>query len=398
MPTFKLADLQVQESHSKSSEEGFEMLIAKMGDTKYNYEEDTHTRSMIPTHSDIEPSQDVAGYQQNYMAYLTRCWADHYGVVVEPNHLWYTLLCELAVKVKADPETYRPIFTTSQEKQTIIVPYNGGSYVMNMDMLLTELEKHVPTDTAAFFPEFSTNNYRNRMAKYAAFADMASPYYDYIMLMCGFPSIDVQGSRDDWNLMASKWGGLSKVFRPHSKWFARVQSVLNNCVKNFESPEWWKGIYANKRCGSGSNVLVSGWYADLFYEKCSMPKLENFPACVSTVEYTSVNLHGTDDVKVFRMKQGLFTYRLEDQTLIPNFGFILYNVADEPFIFQPEMHPAMVTSIDNYTSHQFASVRHRLEPEHMVNSSKMNAKAREAVQKTRAEAPEKLGWYRETAI
>lgn len=364
MPVLKLADLKVEDRYAEFSGEQFEGLLGGLGDSKWNWRDETVTRTMIPVSSDLP--QGVR-YQKNYIEYLTRCWAHHYGVVIEPNHVWYTLLCELAWRVKADPETYRPIFTDSPEKQDVFVPYDGGGFTISLDLLIGELRKVVPTDVDAFFPQFSTNTPRSLTAKYAAFAEMASPYYSYFMYACGFPAIDVQGTLDDWKLMADKWRGwMTAYFAPISDWVDRVQGVLDHCVANYESPEWWKGIYSNERCGSGGEVFVAGWFAELFYEKPELPKPGNFPTCVAAFDYTRVNIHDAANVMNFTMKHGLFSSVERDGFLVPDFGHVLFNVSDGPVTFAPEMRQKGSRRVLVY----------RLEPEHMVNSAKTYDKLR----------------------
>jgi len=313
----------------------FSNLLDNLGDNQYAWKTKTYDRSLVPIESDL-PQGDGVGYQRNYMAYLTRCWAEHRGVVIEPNHVWFTLLCELALRVKADPETYRDIFTTSADKQEIAIPWTGPGFAMDMGVLIHALKAYVPTDTAAFFPDFTTSTHRSTMARYAAFADMASPYYDYFMLACGFPAIDVQGTEDDWMLMDNAWSHLSSVFTDKGlrDYFGRVEDILANCAYQYDKPEWWKGIYKNRRCGSGGEVAVSGWFSDLFYEKCDLAKPENFPPCVATVPYTAST--GASRWN-FKMVHGLFSAVEQDGFLIPDFGHVVFNVLDKPEVFRPEM-------------------------------------------------------------
>lgn len=370
MPILTLdQSLVIEDKYYQGLEPQFEKHLKKLGDSQYDWENKTITRSLVPICTDTQP-ENLRFYHMNYIDYLTQCWAKHYGVVVEPNHLWYTLLCELAAKVKANPEPFRHVFTTSQDKKGIIVPCDGIGFVIDMHLLLNELKKEVPTDTAMFFPEFTTNTYRSQIAKYAAFADMASPYYDYFMRACGFPAIDVRGTRDDWQLMANKWRDISNLFPSLAEWFERVQGVLDKCVVFYDHADWWKEMYNNKQCGSGSDVLVKGWFTDLFYTKCDFPKPNNFPPCVSIVDYTRINLHNSNDVAKFQMKHGLFYSRLEGDFLVPDFGYVLFNKLDEPETITPTFRQTQ------YSGMEWVA---RLEPESIRTSKKTYDKARKVI-------------------
>jgi hypothetical protein len=255
--------------------------------------------------------------------------------VIEPNHVWYTLLCELAAQVKASPDTYRSIFTTSDEKQTIVVRDPQGGFIMPLDKLIAELRSYVPSDIDTFLPDFSTSTQRSRSASRAAFCDMASPYYNYMMLACAFPAIDVRGTTDDWQMVCDHWRKLAALFQPLGAWFTRVQKIVDNCVSNLANPEWWKKMYVNERCGSGGEVVISGWFSDLMFEKCDLPKPENFPPHTSVVPYRRVNWHNGDDVTDWEMKHGLLFSRDEGDFVVPNFGYVLYQKLPQPETYTP---------------------------------------------------------------
>jgi hypothetical protein len=73
------------------------------------------------------------------------------------------------------------------------------------------------------------------------------------------------------------------------------------------------------------------------------------------------------------MKQGLFTSKRQDEFLVPDFGYVLYNVADARFGFEPEKHPDEIVDYGHCTTLASARPMHRLEPENMVCSQKSSA-------------------------
>ena len=385
LATLKLSDVDRVEIRSQAEQE-FEQTLKDLGDSEYDWQSKQLTRTLIPVAASIEEGRIC---HQNYMYYLTRCWANHQGVVVKPDFIWYTLLCELAGLTKGDPETYRSIFTDSEEKKDIVVPYDGGGFVISLELLINELKQEVPSDVDSFFPAFSTTTMRCETARRAAFADMASPYYDYFMLCCGFPAIDIRGERQDWELLAERWRKLTAMFEVGGakvqKWFARVQGILDDCVSRLTSADWWKTMYQSEQCGSGGETKISGWFAEIFYEKCDFTKVGNFPPCVATVDYTRINLHDPDCVQKFRMKHGLFFSREEDDLLVPDFGFVLFNQLDEPETFKPEFHEG--PNMSNWIA--------KMEPGNIRSSKNPDvlAKARDVVTATAKTDPGKLGPY-----
>jgi len=100
---------------------------------------------------------------------------------------------------------------------------------MPLNQLVEELRAHVPTDTTLFIPEFSTTTTASRHAMYASFCDLCSPYYNYGMLLCAFPSISIQGGKEDWERLEVRW---TKLFKAAGPWFDRVTAIFADCHKN----------------------------------------------------------------------------------------------------------------------------------------------------------------------
>ena len=66
-----------------------------------------------------EPSNNVLMHK-NYMHYLTLAWSNHFSVILSPDIIFYTVLCEIADEILTDPDTFRHLFTNSTEKKQIM--------------------------------------------------------------------------------------------------------------------------------------------------------------------------------------------------------------------------------------------------------------------------------------
>lgn len=153
-------------------------------------------------------------------------------------------------------------------------------------------------------------------AFYAAFYDVCSPYYNYAMMACGIPSIEVWGTDEDWHLLASKWHDLQPLFAAHQEWFDKVGDILDKCHENLDYTAWWKSIFNLEKCGSGSDVEVQGWYSELFFKQPKLRYPRNFSTCV---EYEQL-----DTGKEYVMHHGLFYSHQEGANMIPDFGFTIH--------------------------------------------------------------------------
>jgi hypothetical protein len=273
-------------------------------------------QSLLLRHIAFPP--DASMYHRNFLEYLEKCWGDHLGVVITPDILWFTVLSELVGVVKESPEPYRHLFTTSHEKQEIVIESQVPE-VMPLNRLVAALRHHVPTDAGLFMPEFSTTSERARHARYAAFCDLCSPYYDYSMLLCAFPAIQVQGTKDDWELVVEQWSKLRKVFRAADAWMGKVEQTLRDCASNLENAEWWRSMFKLERCGSGHQTEVSGWLSELFRVQPRVAYASNFATHVAQVDYTELA-----SKQEFKMQEGLFFSRQEGDFMVPDFGYSVH--------------------------------------------------------------------------
>lgn len=255
-------------------------------------------------------------FHKNYLEYLEICWGQHQIAVASPDIFWYTLMCELVKIVRSETEKYRHLFSESDEKQDIVVTTMAD--VMPLDLLVEQLEKKVPADSSLFLPDFTTTTERVKHAQYSAFADMCSPYYNYSMLMCGIPAVDVKGEQADWQKLADYWRNLSNLFPGYKSYFQRVQFKLDTIYSNWKADSTWKDIFYLEKCGSGGDKVLKGWIKDLFLEQPSLGYICNYSSGVSKVSYKNLN-----DGLEYNMFDGLFFSKIVGESLVPDFGSVV---------------------------------------------------------------------------
>lgn len=278
---------------------------------------------------------------QNIVRYLELCWSQHLGAVIRPDDIWYTILCELAGLIIAEPEKYRHLFSETTERQEIIIQTDSRE-VVPLDRLSEMLAKVVPMDAGVFFPEFTTSTPATKHAMMAAFCEMGTPYYDYSMMCCGIPTIDVRGTAEDWDKLAVHVKKLQTTFGSPAAWFERITLLTQAISEHFDEPELWREMFKLEHCGSGSDVLVDGWWPDLYVKlettradggtfgpkpevprQLAMPR--NFPPHVSKVPYKDLPTQ-----RNFVMKVGLFASTWDGTSLIPEYGYIVYEKLAAP--------------------------------------------------------------------
>lgn len=297
MTVFDL-DLKLEEKEDRYTLRRDRILQRFYSDGAYTtrYDNITRNRTITETekvfYTDLPEKADM--FHINYLSYLNSSYAMHRKIVLTPDIFWYTITCEIAKHVKKFPEEHRSLFTRQPGKVSIIVPCSSEEEPLRMDAIYDKLMELVPTNTKAFLPKFSTTTENSRMATLAAFLETCSPYYNYMMLLCGFISIKVTGTLDDWDKLYECLNELIVNFNSigsslaHFLTFSVAPIVLGiiEALKRKDS-EFFKDIFYDKRCGSGHDA-VDGWFTKMFMEIPNPAKVDNFSSHITVVPYTTL--------------------------------------------------------------------------------------------------------------
>jgi hypothetical protein len=269
----------------------------------------------------------------NYLDYLVQCYAAHHNFVLTPDILWHTILCEIAATVASESDLYAPMFTTTPgEKQEITV--NGsGDETIPVGELISQLRSRVPANVDAFLPTFSTTDELAVFTRYAAFADICSPYYNYSTMCCGLPAVDLRGDVADYeNVIARALALVSEFAKVEDRIIGgylsdKIIPTVRRIVKIMKGEEdgvaFFKDILTTKRCGSGSDIEVNGWWATSMFVKSYERALpHNTPSHIARVVWTNL-----ETGRKFSINCGLFSSVMEDGFAVPVWGWVKNEIA-----------------------------------------------------------------------
>jgi hypothetical protein len=268
----------------------------------------------------IQDNVEGTHHHTNYLEYLQTAWCSHYGVVMTPDIMWHTLLSELVLIVGENPEKYASLFTTTPEQKQTVIVVSGSLVEMPLHVLIEAVKPLIPTNTDVFLPDFSTTTERSRMARYASFCDMVSPYYNYMMMLCGIPYIDVRGTDEDWQKVLDCWGAISATIPGHEEYFSKTTALLKRILIERNNSAFWQDMFHMEPCGSGSQVEVEGWLSDFFRIRPRVRYVSNYSTHLAKVCYKQINTN-----KDYEMFHGILSSRLENDLLIPEFGHIIFH-------------------------------------------------------------------------
>lgn len=250
-----------------------------------------------------------------FLGFLSHAYSNHVKIAISPYDIWILIISEVSKFIVSKPEPFRGMFTSSAEKQEILLP-TDSEYEMPMDLLTKALACNVKFDASILFPELSIESKESVGMIQALFCEMASPYYSYSMLLCGLPEIKVLGTVDDWKKVKSNFDKLFELFGEcydFKNYTLRVGIILDSIINSFEYSEedavdFWKDIFTQENIGSGSQQEMNGWITHFLIVQKKPLKLENFTNTIGYVRYKNLT-SGNSYMSV----HGGFDYDLDEE-------------------------------------------------------------------------------------
>jgi hypothetical protein len=270
--------------------------------------------------------ETAEAFHKGYFGYLEVAYNSHHGVVISPTTIWYTVLAESAGHIKENAEHYRPLFTNSPGKKDITV-LGDAEYAIDPRDFISQLRDVVPVGVDLFLPEFSVADEAYDVAAAAAFCDAVSPYYNYMMLACGISRVRVDGTLADWDNLLEHLDAVAARLDQAGSWFKTIRPHIEKmraAAAGEVDTDFWKRIYTTKRCGSGSQVIVDGWFKDFAITPPRLAYPENFPPHISNVEVTQV-----ETGRKYKFSAGILHSELKGDYLEPRFGCAIERLAVE---------------------------------------------------------------------
>lgn len=198
-------------------------------------------------------------------------YAKHYSLEINPDDIWLLLLDGIRIHVKVNRETLKNRFVGKETDTNIVVDDNSLSFESTESQwnnvivnLFDELQERIPKETGTLLDtRFSTTSSTDYNVSRTMVLSIASEYYSYeVYTLCGIPSIKINGTKADWNLLKERFNMLAQKLEM-TWWSNNVNPVLDEFIRAFENNtniDFWKGIYKyTKAKGCGEVSTFNGW-------------------------------------------------------------------------------------------------------------------------------------------
>ncbi|KAF4583147.1 DUF4419 domain protein [Ophiocordyceps camponoti-floridani] len=197
-------------------------------------------------------------------------WAHHQSLVLRPDVVWFEILAQLNLYMTKHAEELRHLFVDFQGQQEIEVWDLTWQSVI--DSFKSELQKRVKTKWLEGWitPGFSTSTPDDNTTSTVLMMGLMQEYFKFSGgIICGLPSVTLQGNEADWQALFDKLEKLSHFGVEPTQYAKRLRPILSMFIQTFRHPQsgqvkkFWKQIVRAEKvftCGSGPiEYDVSGW-------------------------------------------------------------------------------------------------------------------------------------------
>jgi len=189
-----------------------------------------------------DPETPVVAAEQfhSLIAAAAIAYKHHYPLTLTPDALWLTILQGVAQHVQNHSERLRSRLVQHQTKIELVVdtvledlPANTPEMLGLTQAFAERIFQHLQLDKRSLLrAEFSTTTEIERIAGAVALMDALQPYFDYIFsIICGIPSVILEGAPSDWELLENKVGALHASDLELSWWTGELLPLCAHFVR-----------------------------------------------------------------------------------------------------------------------------------------------------------------------
>ena len=193
----------------------------------------------------------------------------HYPLTLTPDALWLAVLQGVAQHIQNHSETLRSRLVQHRTKIELVIDTDLADLPADSDEMLgltqafTErIVQHLqPQKRELLCARFTTTTDVERIAGAVALMDALQPYFDYMFhIVCGIPSVILEGARSDWELLEAKVRALHESDLELSWWTGELLPLCSHFVRavkgDIDHQHWNNLLKIVERYGADD---LNGW-------------------------------------------------------------------------------------------------------------------------------------------
>ncbi|KAF8071714.1 hypothetical protein FPV67DRAFT_892725 [Lyophyllum atratum] len=222
--------------------------------------------------SSVDGTKDIIRMENGFVQGVLLAYNQHHNLVIRPDDVWVAILSQLNFYINAHAEELRDKFVAHSGKKTLTVLSNSntveGTHFGEMAVQLSGKIHENVTDQSLIpwvLPNFSTTTLNDTVISSILIMSTLKSYFDYrVMIMCGIPSITLEGTQADWQSIHDRIDKISEFGAEPTEWASMLHAIIARFVHAFDvggpqaDKEFWERCIHHESGGSGPDY-ISGW-------------------------------------------------------------------------------------------------------------------------------------------
>ena len=188
-----------------------------------------------------------------------------------PDDVWLAILVQFNFFVNGNAELLRKNFVSHEGKEKLTVTSVGNRHSVDFAALSQQMtvlmeSKIVDPDLREWImPTFSTTSATDRTIYAMVMMASMKAYFSYgISLTCGIPRVTLEGTKKDWEEIATRLEKLKDYGEDAESWYRVLRPIISRFVSAYDDPNspelrnFWNKVAHYESGGSGPTYL-SGW-------------------------------------------------------------------------------------------------------------------------------------------
>jgi len=225
---------------------------------------------------------DVIFYgNHSFLSGMLQSFKMHKSITLSPDIIWLLIVEGFSYHIAANAESLRSQFVSFEGKQELVVerlnltPQTATKedWTGIINEFVEKVEKETKDHIALVLePKFSTTTPCSHTSGMVSIMSAMKHYFDYKVLMmgCGYPSITIEGTVEDWLLIKEKTQSLSKY--DLGWWTSKLIPIIDQFISARKgTPDysfWLKMVREKVGHGIYDPSYIDGWICTFFpYDK-----------------------------------------------------------------------------------------------------------------------------------
>lgn len=308
----------------------------------------------LRTHSRIDkklvPFSTHAFLQSMQIAYY-----EHRPFVLSPDMIWLLISQGFAHHVNFNAEKLRNSFVDFQEKKNLTIKTdnllgNSHDWVNIPQQLIEQMSPYLPDKLIeTLTANFSTTGITEQIASQITILYGFKSYFEYVVhdIICGIPSITIEGTAEDWQKIIDKAKSL-RIYHLED-WIDSLLPLIKEFIdasQGIVNPVFWRSMFkipTQGYCNFPSEF--DGWIFNFFpyyadgvpvnLAKNKINSIADFPDEICSVPFCWILDYGTEKTILYMEFMAGFvgvSQNYETKALRPEIGWMVGEAKESPKI------------------------------------------------------------------